>query len=83
MRPLTEKANRIPCWHCGRALVGPGGSWKSRPLYFASVAVALGQKVRVHKVCERDAKESVRYLTAQPTSAAQMDAQLEDQLGSD
>jgi len=37
----------------------------------------------VHKCCLAEADESLRYLTAQPTSGAQMDAQLEDQLGGD
>lgn len=79
---MTETTNgKVLCWNCNRALVGRGGSWKARPLFFASIKTPGGHFVKVHKVCEKDAKESLRYLTAQPTSAAQMDAQIEDQLG--
>lgn len=75
--------DRVLCWHCNRPLVGKGGSWKARPLYFALVMVDSENAVKVHKCCQIDARASVRHLTAQPTSAAQMDAQLEDQLGGD
>lgn len=78
---LDRGAGKVLCWHCNKALVGKGGSWKARPLYFAEVQLAPRQKVKVHKCCERDAKETLRYLTAQPTSAAQMDAQIDDMLG--
>lgn len=78
---MTE--GRVLCWHCNRPLVGKSGSWRARPLFFATVKAQGGNPVKVHKCCEKDAKESMRYLTAQPKSAAQMDAQLEDQLGSD
>ena len=78
----SNSHSRVLCWHCNGPLVGKGGSWKSRPLFFAEVKTNSG-KVKVHKCCEKDTKETLRYLTAQPTSAAQMDAQLDDQLGDD
>ena len=37
----------------------------------------------VHKVCERDALASLKQITAQPRNADEMDAMIEDQLGSD
>jgi len=74
---------RVLCWNCNRPLVGKGGSWKARPLFFAEVKTGPGQKVKVHKVCEKDTKAALRYLTAQPRSAAQMDTQIDDQLGAD
>lgn len=81
---MTESAEKVLCWHCNKPLVGKGGSWKARPLYFALVFVdPEPNTVKVHKCCERDAKETIRYLTAVPTSAAQMDYQLDDQLGDD
>ena len=68
--PSTE--GKVLCWHCNRPLVGKGGSWKARPLYCALLVVDSHlHPVKVHKCCEKDAKESLRYLTAKPTSAAQ------------
>ena len=74
---------KVLCWHCNNALVGKNGSWKARPLIFALVETEPGRTVKVHKVCEQNAKASMSYLTAQPSSAGQMDAQLADQLGED
>lgn len=76
-------AERVLCWNCNRPLVGRGGSWKARPLFYALVMVDGENTVKVHKCCEKDAKESLRYFTAQPKSGEQMDAQLSDQLGDD
>jgi len=59
--PLEGK---VLCWYCNRPLVGKGGSWKARPLYFAYVLIEMEEAVKVHKCCEKDAKESVRRLTA-------------------
>ena len=63
------------CWHCNNPLVGPGGSWKARPLYFAEVEIAPQQTVKVHKCCEPAAKESVRKVTAQEATPSPYDLQ--------
>lgn len=58
------------CWWCNGRLMA-----------VSHAVTKTGQWV--HKVCLPDAEEDMRRLTAQPTSAAQMDAQLDDQLGGD
>jgi len=64
------KTLKRTCWWCDRRLM--------------AVSHGTTKDGRwVHKCCLAEADESLRYLTAQPTSGAQMDAQLEDQLGGD
>lgn len=42
------------CWHCSRKLVGKNGT-TTPPLLFALVLDPLGNEVRVHKGCAKDA----------------------------
>lgn len=64
-----KKTNR-PCWWCGK------------PLMAVSHAV-LSDGRKVHKCCQQDAEAELRMVTARPKSADEMDAMIEDQLGSD
>lgn len=59
-------AGSTHCWWCKGWLVGLGGVKGKEPLFYKVVFDQLGNKVRVHKTCQKDAQKSM--ITAQPRS---------------
>ena len=52
--PTLSESTR--CWHCSKCLAFQ----KGKPLFFTLLQLPTGDTVRVHKICLKDAKRSLK-----------------------